>query len=374
MIRLMVPDIDDADVAAVEKVLRSGFLVQGENVARFENAVAAYVGARHAVAVSNCTAALYLSLIATAVGPGDIVAVSAYSWPATANVIELVGARPLFVDVEPDTFNISIEALRRVLRSNDVAAILAVHAFGAPADCDALAEVALSNDIPLIEDAACALGSTLSGRHVGTWGLTGCFSFHPRKTITTGEGGVIVTDDAEVAATCRALRNHGQDPDARMPDFILPGLNFRLTEFQGALGEVQVAKIERHIVERRRRAAIYDRLLQGSDVQIPKRVDGSRENFQSYVILLPPAAAASRSDIIAELHEDDIETTIGTYNIPATTFFRRKYGYELGAFPVTESIASQSLTLPLHHRMAAEEQEKVVQSLAKALVTTLERS
>ena len=371
MIRLIVPYIEDDDLQAVREVLVSGHLVQGERVAAFEQAVADYVGCDYAVAVSSCTAALHMALLALDVRPRDIVLVTAYSWIATANVIELCGAKPVFVDIRPETFNMDPSCLEKELRelmadtetAERVKAILPVHTFGQMADMHSIQELASRYDLPVIEDAACALGASLNRRQAGTWGVMGCFSLHPRKAITTGEGGVIATNDSNLARRLRALRNHGQDPEASPPDFIVPGFNYRMTEFQAALGLTQMRKLDRIIASRCYLAGVYDELLQGTPLQVPVVVKGSRSVYQSYVVLLQDGAAERRDEIISRLKEQSIETTIGTLHMPMTTFFRARYGYEVGDYPVTDQIFARSLTLPLHQSLSQQEQEKVVQCL-----------
>lgn len=363
MIRLTVPSIDAADLQAVSDVLATGQLVQGRRVAEFEGAVAAYVGTKHAVAVTNCTTALHLSLLALGVGRGDRVAVTTYSWPATANVIALCGAEPVFVDIEPATYNLDVIALERALAEGPIRAILPVHAFGGLADMPRIRALAERHGVPVVEDAACALGTELSGRRAGTWGVMGCFSFHPRKAITTGEGGVVTTDDDALARTLRILRNHGLDPDAPVPDFVAPGFNTRLTEFQAALGTNQMHKLERVIESRRRAAACYDRLLQDSGITVPGELAGSRHVYQSYVVLLPADAAPRRAAIVAALREQGIETTIGTYHMPLTTFFRDRYGFRPGDFSVTDSVAARAMSLPLFEGITEAQQERVVGAL-----------
>src|SRR5207247_11463067 len=187
VIRLAVPSLDEDDFLAVRQVLATGFLVQGPHVAALEAEFADYLGVTHAIAVSNCTAALHLSLLALGVGPGHRVAVTAYSWPATANVIILCGAEPVFVDIDLDTYNMAPAALEQVLEQQSVKAIMPVHTFGNMADMPRILEIAEKHRLPVIEDAACALGSEMHGRKAGSWGVLGCFSFHPRKAITTGE-------------------------------------------------------------------------------------------------------------------------------------------------------------------------------------------
>ena len=374
MIRLTIPSIEEDDLQAVREVLASGYLVQGSCVAEFERQVSDHVGSQHAVAVSNCTAALHLALLALGVAPGDLVVVTAYSYVATANVIELCGAQPVFVDIQPDTFNLDPnrleERLARLMATRATAsrvkAILPVHAFGQLADMPAILDLAGRYAIPVVEDAACALGATLHGRQAGTWGALGCFSFHPRKAITTGEGGLITTDDASLAHRLRALRNHGQDPDAPAPEFILPGFNYRLTEFQAALGSRQLTKLERIVAARRRLAASYDALLAGTPFQPPAVAPGSWPVYQSYVTLLPEQVAGERPRLIGQLKERGIETTIGTWHMPLTTYFRSRYGYEAGDFPVCDRVFARSLTLPLHEQLGEREQEQIVRSLREA--------
>ena len=363
MIRLAIPSIEEDDLQAVREALASGFLVQGPRVAAFEQTVADYVGTKHAVAVSNCTAALLLALMAIEVGPGDSVAVTTYSWPATANVIALCGAEPVFVEIEPGTFNMDPNALAETMRRTAVKAILPVHTFGGMADMSSITKVAEQYGVPVIEDAACALGAEIEGRRAGTWGLMGCFSFHPRKAITTGEGGIVTTDDDRLVRRLRMLRNHGLDPEAPAPDFVLPGHNMRMTEFQAALGSTQMQKVERIIASRRSQADRYDRLFKSTEMGTSNALPGSRHVYQSYVALLPQKVAHRRSEIIAALKAQGIETTIGTYHLPLTTYFRNRGGYNTGDFPVTDEVAARAISLPLFEALTAEQQEQVATEL-----------
>ena len=363
MIRLAIPSIEEDDLQAVREALASGFLVQGPRVAAFEQTVADYVGTRHAVAVSNCTAALLLALMAIEVGPGDSVAVTTYSWPATANVIALCGAEPVFVEIEPGTFNMDPRALAETMQRTTVTAILPVHTFGGMADMSKITKVAEQYGVPVIEDAACALGAEIEGRRAGTWGLMGCFSFHPRKAITTGEGGIVTTDDARLVRRLRMLRNHGLDPEAPAPDFVLPGHNMRMTEFQAALGSTQMQKVERIIASRRSQAARYDRLFESTEIVPSSALPDSRHVYQSYVALLPQKVSPRRSEIIAALKAQGIETTIGTYHLPLTTYFRNRGGYSTGDFPVTDDVAARAISLPLFEALTSEQQEQVATEL-----------
>jgi perosamine synthetase len=363
LIRLTVPSIDEDDLDAVCEVLRSGYLIQGPRVAQFESLVAKYAGTQHAVAVANGTAALHLALLSLGVDPGDRVAVAAYSWPATANVIVLCGAEPLFIDVDSETYNLCPQDLERKLVATPVKAILPVHAHGGMADMREVLRIATQFNVPVIEDAACALGSSLDGRMAGTWGRLGCFSFHPRKAITTGEGGMVITDDASLAQKVRVLRNHGLDPTAPAPDFIAAGYNLRMTDFQAALGISQMGKLERIIASRQAAAARYDRLLVTSEIRAPRALKGSRHVYQSYTALLPAQAAARRGEIIGRLRSLGIETTIGTYHMPLTTYYRTTRGFRAGDFPRTDDIASRAISLPLYEAITEREQEQVVAAL-----------
>ncbi len=369
MIRLTVPSIESDDLAAVLDVLKAGFLVQGAHVARFERQLADYLGVRETIAVSSGTAALHVALLSLGVGPGDRVVTTAFSWPATANAIELCGAVPVFVDIERQSFGIDQEELDRVLTEerksgSSLKAVLVVHAFGQMADMAAIEVVARRHALPLIEDAACALGARRDGRQAGGCGILGCFSFHPRKAITTGEGGLVATNDAGLARRIRALRNHGLDPESAVHDFICPGFNYRMTEFQAALGQTQLAKLERILTARRRLAELYTRkLAQLPGWQFPQVPSGSAPTYQSYVVLLPEELACERPALIQRLRAQEIETTIGTWHIPLTRYYRERYGYQPEDFPVATEVFRRALSLPLFEGLPVEELNYVVEQL-----------
>lgn len=375
MIRLARPSIDEADLAAVRAAVESGQLVQGRHVVEFENAVARAVGARHAVAVTNCTAALHMALLALGVGPGDIVLVAAYSWPATANAVELCGAQAVFVDIDPRTFNMRPDALESVLTRLTgplgtrarVKAILPVHTFGQICDMPALDALARHFGVPIVEDAACALGASVDGRAAGHWGVMGCFSFHPRKAVTTGEGGVITTDDDALNRRLRALRNHGLDPEASAPEFILPGFNNRMTEFQAALGVVQMTKLERVVSARRALAVQYDRLLDPSLERLPANAEDERHVYQSYIVLLPESFSASQTRFIEGMRARGIEAQIGTWHIPLITYYRSRYGFHPGDFPVCDAIAARAVSLPLYEGLEPAQQREVAEACSEML-------
>lgn len=357
MIPLTVPLIEDDDLLAVTSVLRTGHLVQGAHVAAFEAVVAEAVGVAHAVAVSNGTAALHLALLALGIGPGDSVAVPTYSWPATANVVEAVGADCVFVDIEPGTWAMSPNALGEV--DVPLAAVIPVHPFGVMADLPGLA--AAAPGVVVIEDAACALGASRDGRAAGSVGEVGCFSFHPRKAVTTGEGGMVTTSSAELDLALRRWRNHGIHVTGAASDFVLPGLNYRLTDMQGALGVTQMAKLDRVVHTRRAAARVYTDLLGGTPLSAPSAVEGSEPVHQSYVTVLPEGV--DRARLIASAAERGVQVQIGTVGIPFTSYYRDKYAIAGGQFPVTEAWIGRHLSLPLYPGVTQEQQETVVSTV-----------
>jgi perosamine synthetase len=371
MIRLTVPSIEDDDIKAVTEVLATGYLVQGDHVKEFEEKIAAYTGTKYAVAVSNCTAALHLALLALNIGPGDMVLVTSYSWIATANVIELCGAQPIFIDIDPDTFNMNADALQETLKrlmsisttAKRVKAILPVHTFGLMADLTAIIKIANVFHLPVIEDAACALGADIDEKKAGAWGLMGCFSFHPRKAITTGEGGIITTDNPGLDQRLRSLRNHGMDMENPVSDFIEPGFNYRITEFQAALGGTQMNKLERIIRARRTGAGRYNMLLENTTIKSPFTPENQGHVYQSYIAILPKHLAGVRTELIDHLKGNGIETTIGTRHLPLSKYYSTRYGYKPGDFPVTDDVYNRSLTLPLYESITPAEQAQVIDCL-----------
>ena len=365
-IRLAVPTIDEDDIKAVSDVLRTGFLVQGANIKAFEDEFAKYVGTAHSAAVTNCTCALYLVLLALEIGAGDKVAVCTYSWPATANAIKMVGADPVFVEIEGETFNMDPAALEAALKNDPkIKAVMPVHTFGGSADIESIVRIA--GKIPVIEDAACALGTEQNGKRAGTFGVAGCFSLHPRKAITTGEGGMVTTNDKKIDRAMRMLRSHGQDPDAAKPDFVTFGHNLRMTDFQGALGLSQMKKLERIIKARAEVAKRYDALLEGSAVRPPRALPNSRHVYQSYVTLLPKEFIGKRDAVVLAMKKREIETTLGTYHMPLIRSYREWGNFKPGDFPVTDDIAARALSLPIYEGLTADQQSQVITALKECV-------
>jgi len=354
VIPLARPVVEDDDRRAVIAALDSGMLVQGARVATFEALLAEVIGVTDVVAVSSGTAALHLSLLALGTGPGHRVAVPAYSWPATANVVEAVGATPVFVDVDTQTYAMSQEGLDA---AGPLDVVLPVHPFGQ------MARMRTSSTV--VEDAACALAARRDGHAAGTLGRAGCFSFHPRKAITTCEGGAVSTNDPLLADRVRAWRNHGIAAGSSPTEFVLPGLNYRLTEMQAALGAAQLSKLARILASRRHQAATYDELLDGTGIQVPVVPPGSEPVYQSYVVLLPHGV--SPSAVIAATRANGVETQIGTWHIPLTRFYREKYGFARGDFPGTDEVFARALSLPLGLGLAEADLKTVVAVLLEAV-------
>ena len=373
-IRLARPAIDTEDEDAVVQVLRSGNLTQGERVAEFEGHLTRLLNTSHAVAVSSGTAALHLALLALGIGRGDIVMASSYSWPATANVIEVCGAQTSFIDIDPTTFNATPatvhQAVERHRRAGDlsrVRAMIIVHAFGQIADLPAIAAIAHDAGIVVIEDAACALGSEHLGSPAGTWGTLACFSFHPRKAVTTGEGGLVVTRDTALERRLKMLRNHGQDPTSGPNPFVGAGLNYRLTEMQAALGISQLAKLPRLLADRRALAVNYNTMFADTGVITPAVIQGANPNYQSYVVTLPVTSQVERDRAIERMRCAGIETTIGTWHQPLTPYFSARYGHRVGDFPGTDQASAHTMSLPVPPGLSLDGQHRVVETLQRSL-------
>jgi perosamine synthetase len=370
MIRLAAPQFGADEKRAVQEVLSSGNLVQGFRVREFEELVAERVGSSDAIALSSGTAALHATLLSLGIGAGDVVVVPAFSFIATANAVELCGARPVFVDIDSDTFNMDPQLLESRLgelgsRHGDqsVKAILPVHAFGRLADMEAILRIANDHGVSVVEDAACALGASSSGRQAGTWGKVGCFSLHPRKVITTGEGGVVVTGHPEIARVLRMLRNHGQDPIGDAFDSVMLGYNYRMTEIQAAIGIVQIKKLDQIVERRQAIAQHYDEELRDTALTVSPPPSGGAAVYQSYVVLLPGDLAAARRALIDTLRSDGIEISIGTWHMPMTTYFRKRFGYTWGQFPVTDDVSTRAVSLPMHEGLTSSEQTLVIERL-----------
>ena len=365
MMRLTQPTLDYREMEAVSEVLESGFLTQGERAMQFETLVANQTGAKFALAVSSCTTALHLCMEVMNVGRGDEVIVPDFTFPATANVVVQQGATPVLVDIDQQSFCMDPEALEQHITPR-TRAIIPVHAFGLCADMDAIKEVAKRHAIHVIEDAACALGSTYKGANAGSLADAACFSFHPRKIITTGEGGMITTSSGGTIERARLLASHGGQRQANYLSFDAAGFNYRLSDIQAAIGLIQMTRLDGILAARRSLAATYDELLSGIEgVSPPRAPEKYGHAYQSYVVMV--GAEFSRDAVISLLKLDGIETTLGTYSLHCQPFFREAFGYTCGQLPRAKNAFQQSLTLPLHPAMQISDLEFVVERLGKRM-------
>lgn len=345
MLKLASPNISEEAIAKVGEVLRSGNLVQGEYVKKFEEALKEYIGTKHAVVVSSGTAALHLSLISLGIGPGDEVIVPAFTFPATANVVSIVGAKPVFVDISLEDYCINVTKIEEAITLN-TKAIIPVHEFGMMADMDPIIEIANRRKLHVIEDAACALGSEYNDKKAGTFGIVGCFSFHPRKAITTGEGGVVVTNIDGVAEQLISIRNHGMSVNNNKIDFIYAGLNYRMTDFQAVLGLSQLQNIEKDIFKRLEVANSYDSALSPiSWIKPPKVFYNRRMVYQTYHILLDKEI--DRNVLIKYLKTNGIETNYGAVNLLCQPFVKRLCNINQKVDTNSNIAYTRGLALPL---------------------------
>jgi perosamine synthetase len=365
MIRLSRPYLPEKSLNEMISTVRSGNLVQGEKVAAFEAALSEYLDIPEVVVVSSGTAALYLSLKAHNIGRGDEVIIPAYSFPAVANVVELVGARPVFVDILPrncciDTALIADKITRKT------AAIMPVHEFGHPAEMDHINQLAEHHGLVVIEDAACALGTKYQKKPAGTLSDTGCFSFHPRKILTTGEGGAIVTRSSSMASRLRKLRNHGIKMDGNRAGFALPGYNFRMTDFQAALGLEQLNQLDDTVYIFRHQADYYAGLLKKSSVECCYNLNKDEySTYQTFLIYLPEKIHAEKMK--ADLFERGVETNIGAHAIPYQSYYAEKYPKMPGDYPVAYKAWRHGLALPIGRHITAADQEFVIEHLLAIL-------
>jgi perosamine synthetase len=375
VIQISQPSTGEEEWQAAREPLMSGWLTQGPKVAQFERAFAARHGVRHALATSSCTTALHLILAAMDIGPGDEVIVPAFTWVATANVVLYCGATPVLADVERETYNVDPAEVARKL-SPRTRAVIAVHLFGLCADLDALRRVVPAH-VAIIEDAACAAGASYKGAAAGGLAAAGAFSFHPRKSITTGEGGMVTTNDARLAEIANMLRNHGaaiseeQRHNGPRPyllaEFNLLGFNYRMTDLQGAVGLVQLAKLDQFVAERDRWARWYSEQLESVPwLRMPVRPADGAHAWQAFVLYVDPGRAPlPRNDIMQRLQSEGISTRPGTHAVHLLGYYRKRFGFVPGDFPAARDCDANTMAIPLHNRMSADDYRHVVDALRK---------
>lgn len=358
-------DLDESDVQTVLAALRSGRLALGPYAAAFEQAMAEYVGVEHAVAVNSGTAALHLLVRALGLGPGDDVLVPSFTFAASVNALLYEGVRPIFVDIEPDTYNVDPAELER-RRTPQTRGVMAVDVFGHPADWDAITAFAARHELAVIDDSCEALGAEYNGRKLGQFGDAATFAFYPNKQMTTGEGGMIVTNRADVAALARSMRNQGRAEMGSWLEHERLGYNYRLDELSAALGVSQCRRLEQFLAARQAVAALYTERLAGLDgVRPPVVRPGVRMSWFVYVITLGPG-----------LHRETVMHALAAQGIPSRGYFspihlqpyiQAKFGTGPGLLPVTETAALHTLALPFHNKLTEVDIDLVVSALSHAL-------
>ncbi len=376
------PVFGPEEMEAVQAPLREGWVVQGPRVRRFEEMFSSFTEARHCVATSSCTSALHVAVAALGLKPGDEVIVPAFTWVSTANVVEYMGARPVFCDIDRRSFNIDPTLIEALITPRTVG-IIPVHLFGLVAEMGAVSEIAERCGLWVVEDAACAMGGWYHGRHAGTLGTTGCFSFHPRKSITTGEGGMLTTRDNDLADLARSLRDHGasRSDHARhagpsaflLPEFHHLGYNYRMTDLQGALGCAQMERASAILAARSSLARRYDEILSDLNwLDTPAVPAGHVHGYQAYVCWFhpePPSLATAeglhrrRNALMARLEAKGISTRQGTHAPVLLDYYAQKYELRPEHYPNAYLADRLSLTLPLFPQMTDAEQDLVRQEL-----------
>ena len=369
IIPISLPVTGNEEWLALKEPLETGWLTAGPKVRAFEDAFAERHQVKYAVAVTSATTALHLALIALDIKAGDQVIVPAFTWVSTANVVLYQGAEVVFCDIDPNTFNLDPKKLKEKI-TPQTKAIMVVHLFGLCAPMDEIKTIA--GDIPLIEDGACAAGSAYKGIPAGGLGQMGCFSFHPRKSITTGEGGMITTNDDDLGARLQVLRNHGASISEEqrhhgakpyiLPDFNVLGYNYRMTDLQGAIGVVQLEKLDQFIDERAKWASFYKKELVGIPwISLPNFTEDYKHGWQSFVLIVDEEKAPySRNEIMEQLQERGISTRPGTHAVHMLGYYADKYNLSPSDFPGAQIANDKSISIPLHNRMVKEDFEYIV--------------
>lgn len=373
MIPIAKPYLDTSDAQNAYDTILTGWITQGPKVKEFEEKFAEYTGAKHAVALSNCTTALHLAMIVAEIGPEDEVICPSMSYIATANAIRYVGAKAVFAEVN-EQYNLDIEDVRSKINAR-TKAILLVHQIGMPADIAAFKQLCVEHKLILMEDAACAIGSEYQGEKIGVHSDLVCFSFHPRKVITTGDGGMITTSREDFANRMRILRQHGMSVNDRvrhlsdkviMEDHVELGYNYRMTDIQAAVGIKQLEKLDLIVTERRKIAEQYLQAFKNIDcIRLPKEENGYRTNWQSFSIYLKPNCPISRDELMQKMLDNKIATRRGIMTSHRETAYK-EYCNGL-VMPISEDLADRSILLPLYYPMAQEDINTVIVNFIKMI-------
>ena len=360
-IPLASPDINEQDIDCVTTVLRSGMLVQGVNVLALEKSFNDFNGSKNAIAVSNGTATLHLALLALGIGKGDEVIVPAFSYVATANVVEMVGATCVFVDIDISTFNIDVTKVEALITSK-TKAIIPVHEFGLACDIETIMQIANKHKLFVIEDAACALGATQNNKHTGTFGILGSFSLHPRKSITSGEGGVLLTGDDVLAQKLRQLRNHGIEMQDGKMHFVDAGLNYRMTDFQAALANSQMQRLQQIIAYKQQLAEVYLNEVTNSNIVLPSTPTDRNHTWQTFHILIDEEQ--DQSNVLTELKANNIGANYGAQCIPATEYYKTKYQFDAAKqYPKAYQAFTKGIAIPIYEKLTKETIKQIANTI-----------
>jgi perosamine synthetase len=360
---MSAPELDGTDEASVLAALRSGALGMGPFAEEFEELAAGVAGTAHAVAVSSGTAGLHLIVLALGIGPGDEVLVPSFTFAASANVIVQAGATPIFVDIEPETYNIDASGLA-AHRGPRTKAVMVVDVFGHPADWDAFGEAV--SGLTLIDDCCEAIGARYRDQPLGSFGAAGCFAFYPNKQITTGEGGMIVTDDAGLATMCRSLRNQGRREMGAWLEHERLGFNYRMDELSAALGVSQIKRLDSFLAKRARVAQMYTERLGGLErLRTPVVKPDVTMSWFVYVVRLSPGV--EREAVVESLASEGIPSRAYFPPLHLQPYIRERFGTHEGMLPVTEDVARRTLALPFHNNLAEAEVDRITNALRRAL-------
>lgn len=364
------PYLSEAEGRAAAEVIATGWISQGSKVAEFEEALADYVGVKFAVATTNCTTALHISLVCLDIGPGDEVIVPSFTFIATANSILHAGATPVFVDIDPRTYNIDVTRIREAI-TEKTKAIIPVHQIGLAADMDPILDVAERHNLHVVEDAAPSIGEEYKGRRVGSVGEVTCFSFHPRKVVTTGEGGMITTDNERVASMARSIRSHGASisdlarhkaDEVIFEDYPYLGYNYRMTDIQAAIGLEQMKKLNEMLAIRRRLAERYNHeLAQVEGLETPYVPPYAQHTYQSYIVRVMKDSRRSRDEIMRQMLREGIATRRGAMAIHLEPYYQQRFGRI--NLPATEEATRNTFVIPLFPAMTEDEQSYVISTL-----------